>query len=358
MGLSKYLKSFGRASAIAGLALACGAGPAAAQSGSAYVFPRIHVWAFPGAYQDSSLVSPRRCVGSFKGPLPDSIREQPRTVTVRFLRDRRAEARPDFGGYRIYRVVNAPDTTRMTLIRRFSRNFLSEITWHFSVLDTSSMQYFCNSAVVHDSIVTFVDADSNGQFQKVCRRLDQLGRCISIGDSIIKLVAPPGPHDGFLTWYSITYEKKNTTDNDFEDLFVPDTSGNYARCGTVGNPNTCPNLNDKSLNLIASPVEPTAGPTVDLERVSVVPNPYRESEAWDAPSEHEVHFINLPPNATIKIYTLYGDLVTTIEHTDPVRDFERWDLRNGNGRDVASGIYVYRVESSLFRFQNRFVVIR
>jgi len=41
-----------------------------------------------------------------------------------------------------------------------------------------------------------------------------------------------------------------------------------------------------------------------------------------------------------------------------VRDFERWDLKNANGRDVASGIYMFRIEADAFFAQNRFVVIR
>jgi len=41
-----------------------------------------------------------------------------------------------------------------------------------------------------------------------------------------------------------------------------------------------------------------------------------------------------------------------------VRDFERWDLKNQRGRNVASGIYMYRVESDAFEFQDRFIVIR
>ena len=38
-----------------------------------------------------------------------------RKATFRFLRDRRAEARQDFGGYRIYRVTNTPDTSSIPL---------------------------------------------------------------------------------------------------------------------------------------------------------------------------------------------------------------------------------------------------
>src|SRR5881396_4419802 len=81
-------------------------------------FPGIPVWSIVGAWQDSSLVRPNRCVGSFRAPLADSIVARSRTVTVRFLRDRSTEDRPDFGGYRVYRMSNAPDSSQAVLIRR------------------------------------------------------------------------------------------------------------------------------------------------------------------------------------------------------------------------------------------------
>ncbi len=344
------------------LALVAGAGVstvARAQVG----FPRIPVWAMPGAWQDSTLLFPRRCPGVFFGPLPDSLRQQPRTITLRFHRDPLAEARPDFGGYRIYRAVQTPDTTNFELIRRYSFQVPDSLMWHFSKVDTVTGsptygQLLCGSAAARDFVVTFVDPDSTGSYQKVCRRVDHLDRCLSIGDSVFRLVAPPGPHDGFKTWYAVTYEAKNSVSNDFADLFVPDTTDHYSRCGTPGDPSTCPNLNRKDLNIIAAPVEPTAGPTPNLLRVAVVPNPYRASEAWDPAGGNEVHFINLPRASTIRIYTVAGDLVRVLRHDDLVRDFARWDLRNDRGQEVASGIYMYRVEAGSFTFQNRFIVIR
>ena len=336
---------------------------ACALGGPIPTFPNIPICAFPGGYRDSSSLLPNRCVGTFKGPQPDSIEERPRTVTVRFRRDRRAEARPDFGGYRLYRVVNRPDTTLMMLIRRFSRQRGDERTWNFSVVDTSTLEFMCKGQVVSDSIVTFVDPDSNGQYEKVCRLRDPQnsidGRCVSRFDSVFVLRAPPGPHDGFLTWYAITYEAKNNTlDGNYLDMFVPDRTGEIGPCTNPSDPGTCPNLNHKARNLIAQPVEPTAGPEQDLEQVAVVPNPFRATEAWDRIGGNEIHFINLPSEAVIKIYTVSGDLVTELQHKDAVRDFARWDLKNANGQDVSSGIYMYRVEAASFTFQDRFVVIR
>lgn len=360
---SLLVRSF--AITLSALALVAGAGVGARVSAQgASPFPSIRAWAFPGAWQDSTLINPTRCAGSFKGPLADSVRQQPRSLTLRFLRDRRAEARPDFGGYRIYRMTATTDTTRAVLLRRMSINTGGELssgldlTWHLSRLDTTSMQYKCNNQTVHDSVVTFVDPDSSGNYQKKCRRRNPLtDQCLSPGDSAFVLVSPAGPHDGFLTWYAITYEKLNTSDTDYEDLFIPDTLDNFARCGDPLNRNTCPNLNSKLRNLVG-PVEPTGGPTTDLETVRAVPNPYRGNEVWDQPGNGEVHFINVPTRATIKIYTVAGDLVRQIEHDDSVRDFARWDLRSGAGKEVASGIYIYRIEAGTFSFQNRLVVIR
>ena len=86
--------------------------------------------------------------------------------------------------------------------------------------------------------------------------------------------------------------------------------------------------------------------------------PGSDREAWDQVGGKELHFINLPTDARIRIYTVAGDLVAELHHVSLVHDFERWDLKNQSGRDVASGIYMFRVEAAAFAFQDRFVVIR
>lgn len=363
----------------------------------ASVFPKIGAWVDVGAYQDSSNIGSQgnRCIGTF-GMRPDSLRRQSRALSFRWLRDRKAEARVDFGGYRIYRVVapldqaGNPDTSVAVLLRRFSLNPGSETTWNFSKLDTvimvdstfsrdttiagrdtsvadttqipnrNYMQYICRGGVVNDSIVTFVDPDSSGNYVKVCRRRDSIGRCLTVGDSVFVLEAPPGPHDGFRTWYTITYERLNTSDTDFEDMFIPDTLntlGAPSPCGPGVGRNACFNLNNKLTNIVG-PNEPTGGPTANLEQVHVVPNPFRGSAVWDDKNSKEVHFVALPRHSKIRIYTVAGDFVVELNHDDTIRDFERWDLKSGTGQDIASGIYIYRVEAASFSYQNRFVVIR
>ncbi len=366
------------------LALAAGAGSASAATpgrlaasasrDSLVRFWHIPVWAFPGSIRDSTVfglnADGTTCGYQLKLSGSDTIANRPSTVTVRWLRNRRAEARPDFGGYRIYRVVNSPDTTSMVLIRRFSiqpsdQGFL----WHFSRVDTAgSLQFLCGTTIANDSIVSFVDPDSNGRFEKVCRKVNRFNQCISAGDSVWALIAPPGPHDGFRTWYAVTYEAFNTQANTFEDLFVPDTTDNYARCDSAGVPGTCPNLNNKLANIISQPVVPAAASSPNLQQVWVVPNPFRGQEAWDQPGGHQVQFKGLPDDARIRIYTVTGELVRELHHGGKTAqpdleggfclNCETWDLKNADGRDVASGIYVYRVTAGPFTAQNRFIIIR
>jgi hypothetical protein len=344
----------GLVSAAFALSLVLGAAPAH----SATNFPALRSWALVGAFQDSS-VTPRgiqRCQGAL-GVRPDSLRIQPRTITLRFLRDREAELRPDFGGYRIYRMIGTPDTTHAVLVRRYSVNEGSDLSWHFSRVNPATLEFECQGAVVGDSIVSFVDPDSSGNWTKVCRRTNPQGLCASVGDSIWALVAPPGPHDGFRTYYAITYEARNGADANYEDAFIPDTLDGFARCGTPGDRTTCPNLNNKLANLVG-PIEPTGGPTANLRGIGVVPNPFRASAPWDATTQKQIHFINLPSRATIRIFTVSGDLVRELHHEDAIRDYEIWDLQSGAGKDVASGIYMFQVVAGNYTSRGRFVVIR
>ena len=82
-----------------------------------------------------------------------------------------------------------------------------------------------------------------------------------------------------------------------------------------------------------------------LDIINVFPNPYlayniQEKRLHD---EH-VTFINLPEVCTIRIFTISGQLVRTIEHNDPTNVTHRWDLRNDNFLPVASGFYIAYID--------------
>jgi len=92
-----------------------------------------------------------------------------------------------------------------------------------------------------------------------------------------------------------------------------------------------------------------------MEKIAVVPNPYVMTSSYEVPppdvfstgrGERVVHFINLPRECTIKIFTLSGEHVKTIHHSSTLLDgTELWDLLSRDGLDVASGIYIYHVKT-------------
>ncbi|MFQ5607716.1 MAG: hypothetical protein ACE5GA_07195, partial [Candidatus Zixiibacteriota bacterium] len=96
--------------------------------------------------------------------------------------------------------------------------------------------------------------------------------------------------------------------------------------------------------------------------VIVYPNPYRGDGSYrrlgfegrgdeDLPDERvrAVNFINLPPQCTIFIYSLDGDLIHRLDHDQlpdsPTAMHEKWDLITRNTQLAVSGIYYWVVET-------------
>ena len=112
-----------------------------------------------------------------------------------------------------------------------------------------------------------------------------------------------------------------------------------------------------------TPVAVTPGWSADdnwTETVSVVPNPYRGSAAWEQTYFDKIAFTNLPPSCNIDIYTLAGDHVITLEHFSASGESgtEYWDLLSRNDQAVTSGLYVYRVETEEDFVIGKFAIIR
>lgn len=101
--------------------------------------------------------------------------------------------------------------------------------------------------------------------------------------------------------------------------------------------------------------------------VKVVPNPFLVRAAWDLDNDYrKIQFINLPTECTIRIYTIAGDIVKTIHHTEPYKggfDSETrgtafWNLMTTNNQKVATGVYVFYLESPYGNDVGRFAIIR
>lgn len=81
-----------------------------------------------------------------------------------------------------------------------------------------------------------------------------------------------------------------------------------------------------------------------MAKINVFPNPYFAHNT--AEFNQFVRFVtitNLPEKATIRVFSLTGELLRTI-HKDDNSTSVRWDLRNESVLPVASGIYIIHIE--------------
>jgi hypothetical protein len=102
----------------------------------------------------------------------------------------------------------------------------------------------------------------------------------------------------------------------------------------------------------------------EMNRIRVVPNPYVASSLFEPEFGElrkeplrQIQFINLPPECTIHIFTVDANLIKTINHSS-TSGTAVWDLRADGGREVAPGVYIYIVKTSVSEFMERFAVIK
>ncbi|WP_457653320.1 hypothetical protein [Rhodocaloribacter sp.] len=104
-----------------------------------------------------------------------------------------------------------------------------------------------------------------------------------------------------------------------------------------------------------------------LRNIYVVPNPYvatNEIEPRNPVSRSErgdrrLYFANVPQKCTIRIYTLAGELVDTIEHDSALDDGKAfWNLRTKDNMNIAYGLYLFHVESEEGSYIGKFAVIK
>jgi hypothetical protein len=102
-----------------------------------------------------------------------------------------------------------------------------------------------------------------------------------------------------------------------------------------------------------------AASPASLSRVHTVPDPYYVTNQFEQTTETKIiKFVNLPPQAIIRIYSASGVLVRVIEHDDTSGGGEAsWDVRNRNNQVVASGVYFFHIESGEARKVGRFTVV-
>jgi hypothetical protein len=109
----------------------------------------------------------------------------------------------------------------------------------------------------------------------------------------------------------------------------------------------------------------------ELNKVLVVPNPYRvdqdysyemggyegRAKTWNE-NKRLIKFIHLPSKCLIRIFSLAGDMIATLRHESESQGELDWDLLSESNRTIASGVYVFTVESDYGTQTGKFVIIR
>ncbi len=109
-------------------------------------------------------------------------------------------------------------------------------------------------------------------------------------------------------------------------------------------------------------------------KIVVYPNPYRinagyRRRQYEDPNREgfpervrRINFTNLPPEATIRIFSLDGDLIRKLHHPDSrfsdSPSHMAWDVISRNTQAVVSGIYLYSVESAWGNQVGKLVIIK
>ena len=82
-----------------------------------------------------------------------------------------------------------------------------------------------------------------------------------------------------------------------------------------------------------------------LKDIGIVPNPYKGSSAYEVSQlTDEVRFTNMPDVATIRIFTLNGTLIRTINKQSPGVATISWNLTTDHNLPIASGLYLIHVD--------------
>ncbi len=111
---------------------------------------------------------------------------------------------------------------------------------------------------------------------------------------------------------------------------------------------------------------PVNASRTSLNDIKVVPNPYIISATWErkrlgdpqlGEPIRDLAFTNLPGRCVISIFTLDGNLVKTIDHTNDTGT-EFWDLRTFSNQLIATGVYFYHVKSDIGERVGKFAVVR
>jgi hypothetical protein len=240
---------------------------------------------------------------------------------VRLAWDPRAEfsfdanlGRIDFEGYQVYRASYNPQDWEM--IAAFD-----------NLADSAVYIVDVNGDTLNDKTM---DGDwSPFDLPSIENQFEDSGGVTTWGDTI------ETPLEGIPYYYAVSaYDSYKSAEDAGQEL-LPSYSplSNYKK-----------SVDNAPIPVFPGTLYETGDDIPPLDKVLVVPNPYRGTAEWEVEYEDRIKFTNLPPVAKISIFSLSGNLIKVIEHTNGEAN-EYWDLITRNNQSVVSGLYVYVVEA-------------
>ncbi|NQV16607.1 hypothetical protein HQ531_14185 [bacterium] len=281
-------------------------------------------------------------------PVP-VLKYSPMNLGVRLAWDNSAEITPDplllvpdFEGYRVYRSAFTPSNWELLAIfdNTDEYRYIVDFETGDTLTDESGEPYFVNLAPynsgVPSEVIPHFFEDQGGAMMA----LNEAGEEITIWTN-------EAPKNDLPYYYSVTA---------------------YDNPSAFGRPEF-PSIESSRVNFATSesgapePLMPEGlyeegddGP--DELDVNVYPNPYLGANRLEKKYESKITFIGLPPDCRINIFGLGGDLIDIIIHDDGSTN-ESWDMVSRNNQEIATGLFVYTVETSDGRRQmGKFVVLR
>jgi hypothetical protein len=270
-----------------------------------------------------------------------------------------------FGGYQVWRST-AGEPGSYQLLRRFQRRY--PVTWTYPPAGPGAERTFIDP----DSIAILVKYQLNTQGDSAFTRsyigirpfngfpyfysVTWISECLGERNDTLTVHQPQPAiftfqrdgqeHYGFETATGDTLEVRKVPCRRFVPGSNNPSSPTFIYSATVDS--EIPLRDYAIVATTIGPVYPSSAPRDNLSGVAVIPNPYVSSGSWEQSGERKIQFVNLTDRATVRIFTVGGDLVREIVHPAAGSAANQgsvdWDLKNGTGELVESGIYIYQVE--------------
>jgi len=315
----------------------------------------------------------------------------------------------DFEGYRVYLALS-PNPDQFTMIRSYDKEDYNRYSWNGNEWELTDIPFTLDSLKElygqdfdpldydQDNFYTYTDENNNSILYYFAAQ-DYNQSDLSDPDGIHKVYPDePPPSTNDLDSARLYYPEELTEDKRFfkyyEYEYVLDgllPSQLYYIGVTAfdyGSPGELESLETPEYRNYVAEYAANTNTVVEQKGLDVIvyPNPWRidgnyknegfegrdyvdgsnkgyvvSQEGDNEDRTRAIHFLNLPHKCTIRIFTIDGDLVRTIEHDFPKDSprsmHDRWDIITRNTQVAVSGIYYYSIESEYGNQVGKIVII-